>query len=71
MVNSPMYLPNYPIGHIVEFQLEQYLADKSDKEWAESYERCYRLGRLTPDEWMKQAVDRKLSVDACLEKVGR
>ena len=71
MVNSPMYLPNYPIGHLVEFQLEQFLADKTPEEWAEHYQRCYRLGRLTPDEWMRRAVNRNLSVDACLEKVGQ
>ena len=49
MVNSPMYLPNYPIGHIVQFQLEEALAGSTPAEWAEKYERWYRLGRLTPD----------------------
>ena len=71
MVNSPMYLPNYPIGHIVQFQLEQFLADKTAAEWAENYERCYRLGRLTPDEWLRQAVGATLSVEPILEQVGR
>ena len=33
MVNSPMYLPNYPLGHIVQFQLEQALADKEGHNW--------------------------------------
>ena len=27
MVNSPMYLPNYPLGHIIEFQLEEHDLD--------------------------------------------
>ena len=26
MVNAPMYLPNYPLGHIVQYQLEEHLA---------------------------------------------
>ena len=69
MVNSPMYLPNYPIGHIVQFQLEQALADKEGREWAESYERWYRLGRLTPQQWMKQAVNGELSVQPILQKI--
>ena len=69
MVNSPMYLPNYPIGHIVQFQLEQALADKEGREWAESYERWYRLGRLTPKQWMKQAVNGELSVQPILQKI--
>ena len=69
MVNSPMYLPNYPIGHIVQFQLEEALADKSQKEWAENYERWYRLGRLTPNEWMRQAVNGELSVQPILRAI--
>ena len=70
MVNSPMYLPNYPIGHIVQFQLEQFFADKTDHQWAEQYERCYRLGRLTPDEWLRQAAGSTLSVEPILRQVG-
>ena len=69
MVNSPMYLPNYPIGHIVQFQLEQALADKEGLEWAETYERWYRLGRLTPQQWMKQAVNGELSVMPVLQQI--
>ena len=69
MVNSPMYLPNYPIGHIVQFQLEEALADKEGREWAEAYERWYRLGRLTPQQWMKQAVNGKLSVRPVIERI--
>ena len=69
MVNSPMYLPNYPIGHIVQFQLEQALADKEGRAWAEAYERWYRLGRLTPQEWMRQAVNGDLSVEPVLQQI--
>jgi hypothetical protein len=69
MVNSPMYLPNYPIGHIVQFQLEEALADKTQAEWAQNYERWYRLGRLTPSHWMKQAVNGELSVQPVLRKI--
>jgi hypothetical protein len=64
-----MYLPNYPIGHIVQFQLEQALADKEGREWAETYERWYRLGRLTPQQWMKQAVNGELSVMPVLQQI--
>ncbi len=69
MVNSPMYLPNYPIGHIVQFQLEQALADKEGLAWAEAYERWYRLGRLTPQEWMRQAVNGTLSIQPVLQQI--
>lgn len=69
IVNSPMYLPNYPIGHIVHFQLEEALTDKHGAEWAETYKRWYRLGRLTPKEWMRQAVNGELSVKPILQKI--
>ena len=69
MVNCPMYLPNYPIGHIVQFQLEEALAGTTPAEWAEKYERWYRLGRLTPNVWMQQAVDGKLSVQPVLRRI--
>ena len=71
MVNSPMYLPNYPIGHIVQFQLEEALAGSTPAEWAEKYERWYRLGRLTPDVWMQQAVNGELSVQPVLRKIQK
>ncbi len=71
MVNSPMYLPNYPIGHIVQFQLEEALANTTPSQWAEKYERWYRLGRLTPDVWMQQAVNGELSVQPILRKIEK
>ena len=45
MIDSPLYLPNYPYGHIIHFQLEQQLKGKSA---AAEIERIYPAGRLTP-----------------------
>lgn len=70
MVDVPMYLPNYPIGHIVQYQLEEHLQQYSDPAaWAAEYERIYRLGRLTPNEWMRQAVGAEPSIDPVLKAV--
>lgn len=69
MVSSPMYLPFYPIGHLVHFQLEQFLRDKSNSDFADEYTRIYRLGRLTPSHWMQQAVGGDLSVEPVLQAV--
>ncbi len=70
MVNSPMYLPNYPLGHIVQFQLEEHLAQyKTPAEFAGEYMRIYRLGRLTPKEWMVQAVGEAPSIEPILRAV--
>lgn len=70
MVNSPMYLPNYPIGHLVHFQLENKLAQcETDADFANEYLRVYRQGRLTPKWWMQGAVGCDLSIEPILERV--
>jgi len=72
MVNAPMYLPNYPLGHIVQYQLEEHLAQfKTPKEFADEYARIYRLGRLTPKIWMIQAVGAPPSIDPILHAVEK
>jgi oligoendopeptidase F len=72
MVNSPMYLPNYPLGHIVEFQLEKHFTKyKSPQEFAQEMKRIYQLGRLTPNQWMKQAVGSNLSIQPILDAVEK
>ena len=71
MVNAPMYLPNYPLGHIVQYQLEEHLAKcKTQSEFAQEYARIYKLGRLTPKEWMMQAVGEAPSIEPILRAVG-
>lgn len=70
MVNAPMYLPNYPLGHIVQYQLEEHLAQYTrQQDFANEYARIYRLGRLTPKEWMIQAVGAPPSIEPVLHAV--
>lgn len=70
MVNAPMYLPNYPLGHIVQYQLEEHLAQsKNQMEFAQEYMRIYRLGRLTPKQWMIEAVGEAPSIEPILRAV--
>lgn len=72
MVNSPMYLPNYPLGHIVEFQLEEHFAKfTNQRDFAQEILRIYRLGRLTPNQWMQQAVGANLSTTPILNAVDK
>lgn len=72
MVNAPMYLPNYPLGHIVQYQLEEHLAQsKNQLEFAQEYMRIYRLGRLTPKQWMIEAVGEAPSIEPILRAVDR
>lgn len=46
MVNSPIYLSNYAFGHLIQFQVEQYL---QTADFAPEVERLYRIGTLTPN----------------------
>lgn len=64
MISYPLYLTAYAFGQIIEFQLEQYL---SDKNFAREVDRIYRLGRLTPNQWILQATGKPLSVEPLLQ----
>ena len=72
MLDYPMYLPNYPVGHIIHYQLEEHLAQcGSDAAFAAELQRIYRQGRLTPQLWMQGAVGAPISVDPILTAVSR
>ena len=72
MVNCPMYLPNYPLGHIVQYQLEEHLARcKTQTDFADEYARIYKLGRLTPKQWMIEAVGEAPSIEPILRAVDK
>ena len=72
MVNSPMYLPNYPYGHIVEYQIESHLQKLPDPQnIADEVHRIWKCGRLTPDRWMNQAVGSDVSVQPILDELSR
>ena len=64
MIDAPLYLSAYPIGHLIQFQFEEYFKDKSIGKEAE---RIFAMGRLTPQTWMQKAVGNTLSVDALLK----
>jgi len=64
MINSPLYLANYPFGHIIEYQLEKFYADKK---WPDEVLRIYAIGNLTPQQWMQEAVGEKISTKPMLE----
>ena len=63
MISYPLYLSNYPLGHIIDFQIEQYIADKH---FATEIERMFSQGSLIPQEWMRQAVGMELSIQPTL-----
>lgn len=68
MIDSPLYLANYPYGHIIQFQLEQQLRGKSI---ADEVQRMYPVGRLTPQHWMRHAVGTEVSTQPLLEAAAK
>ena len=68
MIDSPLYLANYPYGHIIQFQLEQQLKCESV---AGAIERIYPAGRLTPQHWMRNAVGSEVSTQPLLDATSQ
>jgi hypothetical protein len=68
MISYPLYLSAYAFGQIIEFQLEQFL---NGKDFAKEVDRIYRLGRLTPNQWMIQATGKPLSVEPLLKAIRK
>jgi len=63
MIDNPLYLSNYPMGHLIEFQVEQQVKGKP---LAAEFDRMYTQGRLIPQQWMKGAVGREISIEPTL-----
>jgi hypothetical protein len=64
MIDNPLYLSNYPVGHLIEFQLAQFLKGKN---FADEAIRIYSAGRLIPQLWMKHAVGSEISIKPLLD----
>ncbi len=64
MINETLYLPDYPIGHMIAFQLEEHMR-KVGKIGPE-FERVARQGRVAPDLWMKGATGSPVGPEALL-----
>ncbi|MFA6752367.1 MAG: hypothetical protein WCR81_09320, partial [Fermentimonas sp.] len=63
MIDYPLYLPNYPMGHLIDFQIEQQVKGKNI---AEEVDRIYTQGRIIPQLWMRNAVGSSISIEPLL-----
>ncbi len=68
MISYPLYLSAYPIGHLIEFQVEQKIQGKP---FGAEIERITTIGRVTPKDWMMKAVGEDLSVKPMLSAVDK
>lgn len=69
MIDSLMYLPDYPIGHLIAFQIEQQM--KKAGAVGPEFERMAKMGRVTPDLWMENATGQPVSANALLDATER
>jgi hypothetical protein len=69
MIDAFLYLPDYPIGHLIAFQIEEQMK-KAGSIGAE-FERMAKMGAVTPDLWMKHATGQQVGAEALLEAAQR
>jgi hypothetical protein len=64
MIAYPLYLPDYTIGHIISHQIKSHMRGK---DLAAETKRICSIGRLTPDQWMKNAVGKGISAQQLID----
>lgn len=64
MIHSFLYLPDYPIGHIIAHQIEEQM--KKAGNLGAEFERMTKAGNLAPDLWMKNATGAPVGSEALL-----
>jgi hypothetical protein len=64
MIDSFLYLPDYPIGHMIAFQIERQM-EKAGNIGSE-FERMAKTGSVAPDLWMKKATGAPVGPEALL-----
>ncbi|HTR02601.1 MAG TPA: hypothetical protein VMN82_05340 [Thermoanaerobaculia bacterium] len=64
MIDAMLYLPDYPIGHLIAFQIEQQI--EKSKNLGGEFERMAKIGNVAPDIWMKEATGAPVGAHALL-----
>jgi hypothetical protein len=69
MIHSFLYLPDYPIGHLIAHQIEEQM--KKAGAIGPEFERMAKFGGLVPDLWMKNATGAPVGSEALLAATKR
>jgi len=64
MIDSFLYLPDYPIGHLIAFQIERQVQKAGNL--GKEFERMSKAGNIAPDIWMTQATGEPVGAQALL-----
>ena len=65
IIHSFLYLPDYPMGHMIAFQIEEHVKQAGNV--GTEVERMTTLGRIAPDLWMMAATGSRVGADALLD----
>ncbi len=65
MIDYPLYLPAYPLGHLIEFSIEDKIQNKNI---ANEIQSLFEQGRLTPYHWMMKSFNYPLSAKPLIQK---
>jgi len=69
MIDSFLYLPDYPIGHMIAFQIEEQVRKTGTV--GPEFMRMVKSGDVAPDIWMRNATGQPVSPDAMLKALER
>lgn len=69
MIDAFLYLPDYPIGHLIAFQIEEQM--KKAGNIGKEFERMAVLGNIAPDLWMNNATGNIVGAEAMLGAVEK
>jgi hypothetical protein len=69
MIAYSNYLPDYPIGHLIAFQIEEQM--KKAGTIGPEFERMATYGNVSPDIWMKHATGAPVGAEALLAATER
>lgn len=69
IIHSFLYLPDYPMGHMIAFQIEETVKQAGNV--GTEVERMTTLGRIIPDLWMMKATGSRVGADALIDAAER
>jgi len=64
MIDSFLYLPDYPVGHMIAYQIEEQM--KKAGNTGPEFERMATMGDVTPDLWMEHATGKPVGPEPLL-----
>ena len=64
MISYPLYLADYPMGHLIAYQIEEKM--RSAGSVGEEFDRMARIGNVAPDIWMMETTGATVGPNALI-----